>query len=466
MWQVLLVLVAGSVAMTDSGSDSQPKDKNCVRYLDSHFFVNLSRNFHHINFKAALARKLRDENTINDFTFAIIMERVRQSTHRFCEVEARHKRQAVAGGVLLFPGGALITPLLEHFLHPQSATHENLVKINSFLSDLAYHVNDLEVRVRYIERQSEILELLLGIVTSLEVEQEKYAEITSRDEYSSSLRKLLEPVKRRYEDSKILKKRKLIDLKEERIPHATWKLSARMLADPNCTKAALQAAVYASIPSKSCLEVSETAPNFVMLQRGEKCLILPTLASMTLLPDGSVFSQSNYFITEVCDVSRLNDAFTFQLKLGVFLALPKMNGSAIGDCGEVSRKKIYAKEGAAVHIGCSGYLASGSESPKVSDLYAPRIRAWTLNETELQMMKQDSFLYIDKSVGTINKSSEPEKIILPVIEEGYEYSITPGWYGFGFVFTVCFCSGCLGCGACTTGFPSSNNLRRLVRKSW
>ena len=393
MWLPLILMV------TMMGTAVPMESMNCVRHLDSHYIVNLTKNFHHIDFIAALVKRMRSEKVINEFSYAIIMQRVSQSTHGNCDLEVRHKRQAVAGGVLLFLGGALISPLLDHLLHPEYATQEELLKVNSFLTELAHYVNDLEQRVRYLERQSEILELMLGIITALEVEQEKFSELTSRDSYSASVRRLLKPVIERYEQMGILKKRRIIDLMEEKLPHATWKLSARMNADPNCTKASLQVAVYAAVPSKSCLEVTASAADYVILKKDDKCLILPPLTTFTLLKDGSYFSQANFFVSMDCDIARLN--FTFSFNDGVFLASPNQNGTAIGDCGTVDIEHLHRNSGAAAQIGCSAYLSSNEQKPKISDLYSPRIRAWTLNKTELLRLEHDSFLYIDTDMMTL-----------------------------------------------------------------
>ena len=103
----------------------------------------------------------------------------------------------------------------------------------------------------------------------------------------------------------------------------------------------------------------------------------------------------------------------------------------------MSKLSIDANVGAAVQIGCSAYLASGSKNPKVTDLYAPRIRAWSLNKSELRGLQQDSFLFIDKMVKTHNNFSlGAEKLIPPSLEEGDENQIS--WYIFGSVCTVGF----------------------------
>ena len=103
---------------------------------------------------------------------------------------------------------------------------------------------------------------------------------------------------------------------------------------------------------------------------------------MTLLPDGSYFSQTNHFVASHCNTTKLNSKFNFRLKNGVFLASPTENGSAIGDCGSVNTERIHTHDGAAAQVGCSGYLSSGSLSPKIMDLYA-----WTLNKTELTRLE-------------------------------------------------------------------------------
>ena len=54
------------------------------------------------------------------------------------------------------------------------------------------------------------------------------------------------------------------------------------------------------------------------------------------------------------------------------------------------------------------------------------------------MLEQESFLYIDKAARTLsNTSVGAEKVIPPFLDEGYENSITPGWYFFGSFITVC-----------------------------
>ena len=395
MWLPLLLLLSTSLTKAPVGS------RNCVRHLDSHYIVNMSKNFHHIDYIAALVNRMRSEKVINEFSYAIIMQRVSQSTHGNCQLNVRHKRQAMTGA-LLFLGGAVISPLLDHLIHPAYATEEDLLKVNSFLTDLAQHVNDLERRVRYLERQSEILELLLGVITALEVEQEKFTELTSRATYSASVRRLLLPVQERYEQMGILKKRSITDLMEEKLPHSSWNLSAKMKADINCTKAFLQLAVYAAVPSDTCLEVTESAAEYVILKKDEKCLVLPPLNTMTLLKDGSFFCQGNYFVSADCDMARLN--FTFSYNHGVFLASPTQNGSAIGDCGTVDKEFIHKNSGVAAQVGCSAYLSSSHNYPKISDLYSPRIRAWTLNKSELLRLEHDSFLYIDTELMSLPDS--------------------------------------------------------------
>ena len=377
---------------------------NCVRFLDSHYVVNIVRNYHHIEHMAELVTKLREERIITWTTYTIVMQRIVQSIHGNCILKAmlkRKRRQAVVGGALLFVGGALITPLVENFLHPNTATKEDMIRVNSYLSDLANHVNDLEQRLRYMERQSEILELLLGITTALEVEMEKFTELTTSAGYSTIQYKLLEPVRNLYERRKIINASRIVDLMQGRIPHATWKLSAKMIENENCSMANLQIALYAAVPSLECLEIAETTPEYIVLKKESKCLILQPLTSLTLLPDKTFFAQANYFVSADCNITGLDIDFKF--KNGVLLAKPRTNGSAIGDCGDVQRMEVRDSQGVAARVDCSAFVSAGSDAPKVTDLFSPRIKAWTINKTVIAKAEDEEFLYVvnDMSIPTL-----------------------------------------------------------------
>ena len=75
---------------------------------------------------------------------------------------------------------------------------------------------------------------------------------------------------------------------------------------------------------------------------------------MTLLPDGSYFSQTNHFVASHCNTTKLNSKFNFRLKNGVFLASPTENGSAIGDCGSVNTERIHTTMGQLLRWGAQG----------------------------------------------------------------------------------------------------------------
>ena len=413
---VLLLLL--SFALLPGCTTGMPTEKltgACVRHLDSHYLLNLSNNFHHIDHFAGLIDKLRNDKVINEFTYAILMQRLSQSTHDNCQLPVRHKRQiaAVVAGALLFIGGAVISPLLGQLLHPDYATKEDLMKYNSFLTDLSQRINDLEERVRYLERQSEVLELLMGIMLALEVEQNKFTELKSRNTFSTTINHFLQPVREKYEELNIMQKTRTLDIQAERLPHSTWKMSVKMLNNQNCSQASLQVAVYAAVPSKACLEVEESTTDYVVLKKSKnKCLVLPPLTTMTLLPDGTLFSTTNYFVIKDCNITGLN--FGFEYKNGVFLAVPAKNGSAIGDCGEVYKMELQKENGVAVNVGCSAYISSSNKRPKISDLYGPRIKAWSASESEIQHLKQDSFLYIDEDqVKVPEKLEASEEPLLP-----------------------------------------------------
>ena len=390
---VLSLSVPGSNGKQETGG-------KCIRYLDSIFIVNRVRNFHHIDHMARLVTKLREEEVITEMTYTIVMQRLTQSIHGNCELKTRlrkRKRQALIGGALLFAGGwfaggAMTSPLLEEFLHPSWATEKDLWKVNSYLADLAQHVEDLDQRLRFMERQSEILELLLGITTALEVEMEKFTELTTSVGFSTIQYKLLEPVRRIYERRKILNESRIVDLAKDRIPHDTWRLSAKMVENKNCTKANLQISVFAAVPSDDCLRIVETKTDYIVLKNDAKCLVLQPLPTLTLLPDNTYFAQSNYFISNDCNITRLN--INFELRNGVFLAKPTKNSSAIGDCGQVLKASITNTQGVAAKIDCSAFLSAGDSAPKVSDLFAPRIKVWTINNTVINKVDDESFLYI------------------------------------------------------------------------
>ena len=401
---LLLLTLAGVPGCTEDPAGA------CVRHLDSHFLLNLAKNFHHIDYFASLINKLREDKVINEFTYAILMQRLSESTHDNCQLPVRHKRQ-VAAAAVAFIGGALISPLIGHMLHPDYATTDDLMKYNSFLKDLSQHINNLEERVRYLERQSEVLELLMGIMLALEVEQDKFTELKSRNTFSTTVNRFLQPVREKYEMFKILQKSRTLDIQAERLPHSTWKMSVKMLKNQNCSEASLQVAVYAAVPSKECLKVEESETDYVLLKKGKKFLVLPPLTTMTLLPDGSLFATTNYFVTKDSNITGLN--FDFEYKNGVFLAAPAKNGSAIGDCGEVHNVELKKENGVAVNVGCSAYLTANSKRPKISDLYGPRIKAWSPNESEIQHLKKDSFLYIDEDQLKVPEKLEAQMEPLP-----------------------------------------------------
>ena len=403
----MLPLFPALLPSSTSGLPTKEPSGACVRHLDSHYILNLAKNFHHIDFFAGLINKLRSDKVITEFTYAILIQRLSQSTHDNCHLPVRHKRQAAAvAGTLFFIGGAVISPLLGRLLHPDYATAEDMMKTNSFLTDLAHHINDLEDRVRYLERQSEILELLMGIMLALEVEQEKFTELKSRDTFSTSINHFLEPVRDRYEELGIMTKSPVIDIQEDRLPHSTWKLSVKMMNNQNCSKASLQVAVYAAVPSKECSEVEESTADYVVLKTTNRnCLVLPPLTTMTLLPDNTLFSTTNYYVVHRCNITGLN--FNFEYKNGVFLAVPAKTGAAIGDCGDVHTLKLQKEDGVAVNVGCSAYISSSNKKPKISDLYGPRIKAWSVDEAEIEHIKQDSFLFIDEDHIEVPDEQEP-----------------------------------------------------------
>ena len=410
---LILLLSPALLPRPTSGLPTQKPSGACVRHLASHYILNLAKNFHHIDFFAGLINRLRNEKVINEFTYAILMQRLSQSTHDNCQLPVRHKRQAAAvAGALFFVGGAVISPLLGRLLHPDYATSEDMMKVNSFLTDLTHHINDLEVRVRHLERQAEILELLMGIMLALEVEQEKFTELKSRDTFSTSINRFLQPVRDRYEHLGIMKEAPVVNLQEDRLPHSTWKLSVKMFNNQNCSKASLQVAVYAAVPSRECSEVKESTADYVVIKTSNSnsnCLVLPPLTTMSLLPDNSLFSTTNYFVVHGCNLTGLN--FNFEYKNGVFLAVPAKTGSAIGDCGEVHTMKLQKEDGVAVNVGCSAYISSSNKKPKISDLYGPRIKAWSVSEAEIEHIKQDSFLFIDE-----DQLGVPDEQV-PLVEE-------------------------------------------------
>ena len=150
--------------------------------------------------------------------------------------------------------------------------------------------------------------------------------------------------------------------------------------------------MYAAVPSDDCLRIVETKTDYIVLKNDAKCLVLQPLPTLTLLPDNTYFAQSNYFISNDCNITRLN--INFELRNGVFLAKPTKNSSAIGDCGQVLKASITNTQGVAAKIDCSAFLSAGDSAPKVSDLFAPRIKVWTINNTVINKADDESFLYI------------------------------------------------------------------------
>ena len=357
----------------------------CARHTRKHFILHDSFTLGYIDRFAEITRTLM-QNNVNNMTASIVLKRLENSSKNLCQVRRNHlrqKRQLLLGGVVGAISGLVLPALINNLLYPTHSSISPDVKKFMLKSRALTRRNQLMLaslssRLDKIEERQQADELLLTILETLHLEEEKFKEITDANiSTSPTLTRMMKMVLKSYEKAGIIKLTPMSTSNElsKNLYHIN--ITTTPSRTQRCADAKVEFTIYAPLPSMLCERIVNVHSDYILtsIRAGGKdsgdCRVLPPLYKLLTLPDNTTFSPYQFYTLKGCDVSRTN--FTFKME-NTFMAVPRLPGSVLSSCGGIRRASLLPHQGVTPFLGCSSYIAAGHSSPSERDIFAPGAR--------------------------------------------------------------------------------------------
>ena len=351
----------------------------CVRYTRFHYLVHDMYTLSYLDHFAEITNELLACHDVNNITASIVLKGLESASHTLCDVGtepnglAREKRQLLIGGAAGVLAGLALPAIIQSILHPYSTSPETLnfmKKTRSIARHNAQMINTLRRRLAKIEERQEADELLLTIVESLHLEQEKFRELVeSNGRFSTTLQRMMKEALRYYEKLNVIQISPRAGLNP--IPEKAYHLNITTTRGATCKEAKVELSLYVPLGSPEC-EVIETAEaDYILTKIGESndCRVHSPLFTLVRLPDGTSLSPLNHYILKGCQMDKFT--FKFDEARRILLAVPKEAGAIVSSCNGLRQVNLEARRGLTPYLGCSSYLASGHQQPSTKDLFSP-----------------------------------------------------------------------------------------------
>ena len=352
---------------------------SCIRHTRLHFLMKDHYSLSYLDRFSHITRDLVKNYGVGNLTASIVLKSLENASKNLCQVNLnnvkRPKRQLVMGGMIGLLSGVLPV-IVGHLLFPPQPSPEiaNFMRrTRTQQRKTQLMLQTLSERLEKLEKRQEADELLITILETLHLEEQKFRELIQSDTTDSpTLARMLKVVFKAYERAGILKiTPRTMSKNLSRNYH--YHLNVTTIPGNNCEEAKVEITLYAPLPSNLCEQIVETSADYILtsITNSEDCRILPPIFTLVSLPDDTAFSPLQHYRIKGCDVSGSNFTFKLDSTRTAFLAIPKEPGAVIANCGGIRRANLAPNHGVTPLLGCTSHLSSGHDRPTERDLFAP-----------------------------------------------------------------------------------------------
>ena len=243
---------------------------SCIRHTRLHFLMKDQYSLNYLDRFSHITRDLVKNYGVSNLTATIVLKSLENASKNLCQVNTnivqRPKRQLVLGGVVGFLSGVLPV-IVGHLLFPPQPSPEiaNFMRRSRTQQrKTQLMIQTLSERLEKLEKRQEADELLMTILETLHLEEQKFRELIQSDTTDSpTLSRMLKVVFKSYERAGILKiTPRTTSTKLSQNYH--YHLNVTTIPGNSCEEAKVEITLYAPLPSHLCEPIVDTSADYIL----------------------------------------------------------------------------------------------------------------------------------------------------------------------------------------------------------